>query len=902
MANSEFIEILSPSALKDLQTANAELVTMISNVDKVGTKMKGFTTPSGSDSAVKNFNAKLIQQEKLYTDLQIKLERYAQAQQQTAIKTNQLEASTIRLNKAKELSVKQLEREQAKLEASTQIYNKVQAKLNSLSNEYRNLAVKKELTGKLTDAEAKRYDFLSSRITKYDNTLKAVDASMGKYQRNVGNYSSAFNPLSNSINQLTREMPAFANSVQTGFMAISNNLPIFFDAIQSANAEIKLLRANGEATPTLFQKLTSSVLSWGTALSVGVTLLTVFGDEIVDAIFDTKAKQKADEEAKKAIEDKNKAEQDYIDTMKKAGSEEISRSQILLANASNVNMKMRDRLDAIKQLKERYPDYLGHLTNEQFLSGKTADAEERLNQALMKRGIAIALQGKLTEQYNKLSGVLLKINDIQTADLTLKKEDIEFAKKIGLSNTQLIKNKQLIANLSLANASKEKKAIEEQIDNILNLYNQYAPYLSAVRESSEAQKESAEETIKAMTNSEEAFKKNISALEKQLSTIDRLNPAYDLTNSLLQIQKGIYDQLFGSIKKVNDETKDYIELTDEQVYWDSENKAEDTAKAIIKLRLATEDYIKTLSNDAFNKAFDNIGLSSAKMFFDFDENGKSTFDKLFEGADTFKEKFAVTFQAVGDVAQDIFNKIAEISNQRFESQKINLEREYKIGLAFAGDSASARAEIEKQYQERQREIQKKEFKARKAQALVNIAIDTAQAIIATLARTPPPLGTGLAIAMGALGAIQAGIVASQQMPQFWKGTDNAPEGWALTQERGREIITDSKGNIKSLGNDKGATMTYLNKGDKVKTASETMDYLMFNNELNAMLTNNSIDKAPSVNIQNTNIDLSPLVKAINDKPVANIGIDKDGLEMYVTSANQTKEVMNRRKTFNGNKV
>jgi chromosome segregation ATPase len=260
---AEFIEILSPSALKDLTTANNEVVKLISNINSAGQAMQSIKTPSGSDSAVKNLSNNLIAQEK-------NIQKVQQALEKARIEEIKLQQAR---EKAFDKYDAQLAKEQAKLNASQNIYNKVQAKLNALSNEYKNLAVKKELSGKLTDAEAKRYDYLSGRITKYDNTLKAVDASMGKYQRNVGNYASAFNPLSNSINQLTREMPAFANSVQTGFMAISNNLPIFFDAIQSANAEIKALRANGEATPTLFQKLTSSILSWGTALSVGVTIM-----------------------------------------------------------------------------------------------------------------------------------------------------------------------------------------------------------------------------------------------------------------------------------------------------------------------------------------------------------------------------------------------------------------------------------------------------------------------------------------------------------------------------------------------------------------------------------------------------------------------------------------------------
>ena len=68
---------------------------------------------------------------------------------------------------------------------------------------------------KLTDKEVQRMDYLKGRIEKYDTTLKAVDATMGKHTRHVGNYERANNGLGMSLAQITREMPAFANSAQT---------------------------------------------------------------------------------------------------------------------------------------------------------------------------------------------------------------------------------------------------------------------------------------------------------------------------------------------------------------------------------------------------------------------------------------------------------------------------------------------------------------------------------------------------------------------------------------------------------------------------------------------------------------------------------------------------------------
>lgn len=114
-----------------------------------------------------------------------------------------------------------------------------------------------------------------------------AEQSIGRYNRNVGNYtnenkkfSGSFSGLSNSVNQLTREFPAFTFSVQTGFLALSNNIPIFFDEVAKASKVLNQLKNEGQQVPSLFKTIASSVLSWGTALSVGVTLLTVYAKEI----------------------------------------------------------------------------------------------------------------------------------------------------------------------------------------------------------------------------------------------------------------------------------------------------------------------------------------------------------------------------------------------------------------------------------------------------------------------------------------------------------------------------------------------------------------------------------------------------------------------------------------------
>lgn len=74
-------------------------------------------------------------------------------------------------------------------------YEKESIKLNQLRKSYKDLA----LSGKENSKEAKE---LIKQIGFLDNKLKSVDASVGQFQRNVGNYTGALNKFGNGILQI----------------------------------------------------------------------------------------------------------------------------------------------------------------------------------------------------------------------------------------------------------------------------------------------------------------------------------------------------------------------------------------------------------------------------------------------------------------------------------------------------------------------------------------------------------------------------------------------------------------------------------------------------------------------------------------------------------------------------
>ncbi|HAH54383.1 MAG TPA: hypothetical protein DCM02_03625, partial [Flavobacterium sp.] len=186
----------------------------------------------------------------------------------------------------------------------------------------------------------------------------------------------------------------------------------------------------------------------------------------------------------------------------------------------------------------------------------------------------------------------------------------------------------------------------------------------------------------------------------------------------------------------------------------------------------------------------------------------------------------------------MFNLMAEASQRNFEGEYKRLEKQKEVSLRFAGDSDAAKKKIEEDYEKRRKQIAVREFKAKQKIAMVNIAIDTAQAIMATLGKGGF-FASPLAMVVAAMGAIQLAMVATQKVPEFWRGTKNAPEGVAWTNEKGAEIHTDRHGNIKDFGTNKGATLTKMDAGDIVYTAEETRR-MMFENEYNGLLAKNGI--------------------------------------------------------------
>src|SRR5690606_7968589 len=130
--------------------------------------------------------------------------------------------------------------------------------------------------GGAMDGTNPEFTTMIARHKELREEVTAMEQKLGQYQRNVGNYASGWNGMQHSINQMTRELPAFTYSVQTGFMALSNNIPIFVDELNKAAAANKALTAEGKKGVPVWKQLIGGIFHWQTGLSIGITLMTVY--------------------------------------------------------------------------------------------------------------------------------------------------------------------------------------------------------------------------------------------------------------------------------------------------------------------------------------------------------------------------------------------------------------------------------------------------------------------------------------------------------------------------------------------------------------------------------------------------------------------------------------------------
>lgn len=207
-----------------------------------------------------------------------------------------------------------------------------------LTNAYEQLKFKYQLAantakqlGAAEGINSENFKQSAAAAQAYYLQLIQLEDAVGQSQRKVGQYTNA----TFALNQVLRETPSFVNSVQTGFLSISNNLPILSDEFK------KLVAATGSSTKAL-GIMFRSLFTFQTALVIGITLLTAFGKEIGNFFSKLFAGSREFDKAAEGVRAMNKAIQDtsYKDAVKNVNEMRI-----------NIGLAKQGFLDKTKVLK-----------------------------------------------------------------------------------------------------------------------------------------------------------------------------------------------------------------------------------------------------------------------------------------------------------------------------------------------------------------------------------------------------------------------------------------------------------------------------------------------------------------------------------------------------------------------
>ena len=425
---------------------------------------------------------------------------------------------------------------------------------------------------------------LLAQISDVQKELNAAEQASGRFQRNVGNYASAWNGLGNSVQQVARELPSLAVSANTFFLAISNNFPILVDEIAKARkeyaafkAELKAGNKDVKAVAPVWQQLAKSIISWQTALVVGITLLSVYGKEVINW-------GKELVKGKNYILDLLSAEQELALARRKgieASKKERVELDLLYTKLKNTSASQKERTAAANAWISKYPKYADVINGEKVNLDKLKLAYNALSKEIEQSAIARSYMDKV-------------------ADIAVKKDKED----IKLKNQQVTLEK---ARQRLLRANEERdKALEAQQKGLYGSTNAVAKANDEIVAANKAFQEQ-----KKIYND---ISNNISKLdEQQTAFINHIN-----TISIFpQPKEGTYDYWQQQVEIADNALKQiqdsYLKVLKSGSTQGVPEEVTKQYNALIKQKKEAEEKLKIYDDKGLSKEYNSIVDQNQKI-------------------------------------------------------------------------------------------------------------------------------------------------------------------------------------------------------------------------------------------------------------------------------------------------
>jgi len=582
-------------------------------------------------------------------------------------------------------------------------------------------------------------------IQKLDSAIKMAKFSTGDFTKNVGNYQSATFQLT----QVLRELPAFANSAQTGIMGISNNLPILTDAFQ------KVRKETGSAWQAL-KIFGSSLFSFGNIFAVAVGLLTFFADDLF-------ASDKAAKQASKSVSDLANAQ----DTLNMAINSSDYKKAVTDVNELRINIDLAkkgiiDKKDVLNEYNKTLGDTMGKVSSldeaEKMLV-KNGDAY--IQMTLLKAAANLALD-KAAEQY--LKAELKRQED--AAKLAAGKDADGNYKPGAFQSFKLLFSQGLGSD-----ADNFQKQTKKEVDGIQKEGDKFKDIASGFQKSAAEMAKSFNMRLFGNDYDTKTKKDKTPKVKPEISPNLSDTDLADLKKYYENLRKAQIEAMGQMIndpesKKVFDEFLLGDVLSGDQSVTDA--KAADLIDAITK----------RISEKAKKK---EISLKFALDVAMINDIVQMATEALSTINDIQYQREIAAIDAREKRMQDSYDADVKRVNASFTNQA-DKERELT--------RLEAIREAQKKKNDRDRiSADRKRAQQQKAYDIASIITSTSLAVIKAYTEGDPYTKVGRALLAGSAGAIALARAASAPIPQYADGTDNHPGGPALVGEAGTERVT-----------------------------------------------------------------------------------------------------------------
>lgn len=596
--------------------------------------------------------------------------------------------------------------------------------------------------------------------------------------------NKSYNERKKAVDELNRLVPQYNKqlTVETAnTLQAKNALDKYIESIKAAAREKYLKALVDQKAEALAKQEYSSLeenIAWYERALNGMknfgNPIAAMSDDIVTATKNkTKNVKKANDELKAAT-----------DLLLKQ-QEENAKNGVTVTNEEVTPVAP---IESETKTKKQPKDYADDYRN----ANKARLAAEQELQKEITQGLEESLdkQLALTEQkYNDKRFKLQQENaDLEQDILKLKTE----AK--GNNDPNLLKTIQ------------EKRKLQELNKQIAVEYEkQEQAELTQVREKHAAKE--VERTLKEM-NDCLAIKKREKAEELLL--------IQDLDTAKEALRGQISDKELSQIKTLEEAKKALRRKADEEILKESLASFEAQKKLLM-------DYLQTVTGEAKDKLIEDIQKVEEKMTklkeelvalknptedeqndpkagselekVDILGYSAKDWEDVFKKLDDVHKRFKMVEMGIGAMnnAFSMFSQLQENLNARELSKyTANQQKKKQALLDQLNQGYISQAQYQKEVQRldeeaeaKKKELALKQFKAQKAANMLNIIANTALAVMRAYSDAGPLAGTPLAAIVGAIGAVQLGIVAAQQPPSYAKG--GYTRGLGFTDETGQEV-------------------------------------------------------------------------------------------------------------------